>query len=248
MIRRPPRSTLFPYTTLFRSEDGNGDGREEVYVRTRELTLTLNPALGGAITELGYLGRDLDVGDVLARRPEIYHAEVRAGSRRDGGAGGETIHDVPAPKEARLQALLAYDEVRRGSLLGGWFDAGTTPLDPLSPRGRALLALPGEPPGCTTRAVGGAIAVTFTRGAEAPVSVEKAVTIREATVEVRYRLTAPAATPVAGRWAVQWNLALTAGGAPRRDPTPPRRPSPGSTSPERDAAGGGPLHARGCVR
>src|SRR2546426_3156920 len=29
MIRRPPRSTLFPYTTLFRSRDGGGerDGR-----------------------------------------------------------------------------------------------------------------------------------------------------------------------------------------------------------------------------
>src|SRR5256885_229533 len=78
----------------------------------------------------------------------------------------------------------------------------------------ALRGPRGEPLGCTTRAVGGAIAVTFTRGAEAPVSVEKAVTIREATVEVRYRLTAPAATPVAGRWAVQWNLALTAGDAP----------------------------------
>src|SRR3712207_7490320 len=25
MIRRPPRSTLFPYTTLFRSESGLGD-------------------------------------------------------------------------------------------------------------------------------------------------------------------------------------------------------------------------------
>src|SRR3989441_1403314 len=24
MIRRPPRSTLFPYTTLFRSKDGDG--------------------------------------------------------------------------------------------------------------------------------------------------------------------------------------------------------------------------------
>src|SRR2546426_8586710 len=24
MIRRPPRSTLFPYTTLFRSEEGDG--------------------------------------------------------------------------------------------------------------------------------------------------------------------------------------------------------------------------------
>src|SRR3712207_7635836 len=27
MIRRPPRSTLFPYTTLFRSEVGDGEGR-----------------------------------------------------------------------------------------------------------------------------------------------------------------------------------------------------------------------------
>src|SRR3989449_6479057 len=27
MIRRPPRSTLFPYTTLFRSRDGGGRGR-----------------------------------------------------------------------------------------------------------------------------------------------------------------------------------------------------------------------------
>src|SRR2546430_12249267 len=26
MIRRPPRSTLFPYTTLFRSRDRTGDG------------------------------------------------------------------------------------------------------------------------------------------------------------------------------------------------------------------------------
>src|SRR2546430_10293278 len=27
MIRRPPRSTLFPYTTLFRSQTGRADGR-----------------------------------------------------------------------------------------------------------------------------------------------------------------------------------------------------------------------------
>src|SRR2546426_4806336 len=28
MIRRPPRSTLFPYTTLFRSEPGHGEERD----------------------------------------------------------------------------------------------------------------------------------------------------------------------------------------------------------------------------
>src|SRR3712207_8185340 len=29
MIRRPPRSTLFPYTTLFRSPDGDEHGRRD---------------------------------------------------------------------------------------------------------------------------------------------------------------------------------------------------------------------------
>src|SRR2546427_5861361 len=33
MIRRPPRSTLFPYTTLFRSERGDGRLRDAVMRR-----------------------------------------------------------------------------------------------------------------------------------------------------------------------------------------------------------------------
>src|SRR5437660_3056048 len=32
MIRRPPRSTLFPYTTLFRSSDNDGEFRVRVRV------------------------------------------------------------------------------------------------------------------------------------------------------------------------------------------------------------------------
>src|SRR2546430_12939249 len=39
MIRRPPRSTLFPYTTLFRSVrsgDGNGDGPDAADRRVGE--------------------------------------------------------------------------------------------------------------------------------------------------------------------------------------------------------------------
>src|SRR3712207_7659878 len=31
MIRRPPRSTLFPYTTLFRSEDHRGMDQQRVH-------------------------------------------------------------------------------------------------------------------------------------------------------------------------------------------------------------------------
>src|SRR3712207_7651050 len=37
MIRRPPRSTLFPYTTLFRSYDLNGDGDLLVGLRVHEV-------------------------------------------------------------------------------------------------------------------------------------------------------------------------------------------------------------------
>src|SRR3712207_8252470 len=44
MIRRPPRSTLFPYTTLFRSQHGSGDGIEweDDMVEINKLTTTEN--------------------------------------------------------------------------------------------------------------------------------------------------------------------------------------------------------------
>src|SRR3712207_7426709 len=43
MIRRPPRSTLFPYTTLFRSDDG-GDEGDEV-----DVALEVRRPLGGLL-------------------------------------------------------------------------------------------------------------------------------------------------------------------------------------------------------
>src|SRR5256886_11890489 len=36
MIRRPPRSTLFPYTTLFRSQDDDADHEADVAGSSRE--------------------------------------------------------------------------------------------------------------------------------------------------------------------------------------------------------------------
>src|SRR5690349_23752746 len=44
MIRRPPRSTLFPYTTLFRSEFGLAGLDREVRLRGGDFRL---PAVGG---------------------------------------------------------------------------------------------------------------------------------------------------------------------------------------------------------
>src|SRR3712207_7983047 len=51
MIRRPPRSTLFPYTTLFRSDDA------------------LAPGIGRRLD--GWPNRDLNVGAIVALAPSL---------------------------------------------------------------------------------------------------------------------------------------------------------------------------------
>src|SRR2546426_8027020 len=56
MIRRPPRSTLFPYTTLFRSHVGVADG--------------LGDARGGHLAEEAHLTPESQLGDApLEVRP-----------------------------------------------------------------------------------------------------------------------------------------------------------------------------------
>src|SRR5262245_65282539 len=72
MTRRPPRSTLFPYTTLFRSSDPaplvvrGADGQAD--------TLTLDLAAGGAFTLLG--GSRFDAGAGEGDRFVIAGSEV----------------------------------------------------------------------------------------------------------------------------------------------------------------------------
>jgi alpha-amylase len=215
--------------TTCSSGDANGDGREEVRVRTGDLAVTIEPALGGALTEIGYLPKTLDVADVLARRPEAYHDQVRAESRRGDGAEVRTIHEAPAAKEAGLEEILAYDELRRASLLEAWFDDAAAPLDPLAPWPGARLVLARERLAWSVCEVarGVEVRLALPRDAGAPVGVDKVVSVHGATVGARYRLRATAGG-AKGRWAVQWNLALTAGDAPGRYLTLPGRPSLGS--------------------
>src|SRR3712207_8236446 len=59
MIRRPPRSTLFPYTTLFRSFlDRYGTSLEDV-VREACATDSVHAEEGGTNEAAGYLGASL---------------------------------------------------------------------------------------------------------------------------------------------------------------------------------------------
>src|SRR5690348_17464988 len=53
MLRRPPRSTLFPYTTLFRSRGVRDSGRLEHGVILKRTALTVKRGRGGCLPAAG---------------------------------------------------------------------------------------------------------------------------------------------------------------------------------------------------
>src|SRR3712207_8131954 len=76
MIRRPPRSTLFPYTTLFRSRFGR---------RQQGLAVLQQPAEGRAVNGRAAFAavRVPAAADVLGRRAQRAAAGRAAGEERD---------------------------------------------------------------------------------------------------------------------------------------------------------------------
>src|SRR2546426_6388233 len=80
MIRRPPRSTLFPYTTLFRSRDGSDvdRGHGKLLDRPREGSPLLAALqLSRADADLHAARRRPDV-DTSSRRSEEHTSELQS--------------------------------------------------------------------------------------------------------------------------------------------------------------------------
>src|SRR2546427_11676513 len=97
MIRRPPRSTLFPYTTLFRSPSS---ARAYEVLRTRaRLRVLMTPVMGSLIAAAGALWIAVIMWDafeaiVLPRRVTRRLRPARMFYRmtwRGGGGGGPRL-------------------------------------------------------------------------------------------------------------------------------------------------------------
>lgn len=201
-------------------EDLNGDGRAEVLIRTPALTLTLQPEAGGSLTEIAYAPKALDLADVLARRPEAYHSRIKAAGPAEAPRESvKTIHERVAVKEPGLGDLLGYDRFRRACLLDGLFPE-TGELDPLHPWDRAVIVFGDRPMEHLIRRSEGKVSIVFSSDNPDgwPLLVEKTVGVQEkgAELSVAYRLRWGGTSRFSGRWAVQWNLALTGGDAPDR--------------------------------
>src|SRR2546430_16501473 len=123
MIRRPPRSTLFPYTTLFRSLDGVnvlwGTGMEHADALARY-------AMPGRVVIRGFFDpmtvpyRAADV--VVARAGAMTVAELCAWGKTSilvplpSAAAGHQTNNAPALGEAGAAILLAERDLTADSL------------------------------------------------------------------------------------------------------------------------------------
>ena len=214
--------------------DVDGDGQAEVAVRTRSLGVLMRPARGGSLTELAWMGGEVDVADVLTRRPEAYHRQVEERPRESLPGEAKTIHSAPAVKEAGLTALLRYDRFRRAVLLDGLFPPanGREPLDPLDPWDAAWVTVGERSLDHEVKASPREVAVlcSLLRPDGRPMALQKSLIVAadDSAVTAGYRLRWEGEEPLDARWAVQCNLALSAGDAPGRYFRVAGRPSLGS--------------------
>src|SRR3712207_3092116 len=134
MIRRPPRSTLFPYTTLFRSifilmaqkrESAIAELREELGLQVNlrieeEVTKTLQ-LVTGLYTRLGHvMGADPELHDMLGPldiasiERELLEQIAAAAATRRGKAGRRSadMRVEPAPQAIVELASIAAEQDR----------------------------------------------------------------------------------------------------------------------------------------
>src|SRR3712207_8919111 len=73
MIRRPPRSTLFPYTTLFRSEDAGPGPSEQIIIVTGAARAPILTAEGAKVV---IEARAIEGPDRKSTRLNSSHANI----------------------------------------------------------------------------------------------------------------------------------------------------------------------------
>ncbi len=222
--------------------DFDRDGSPEVLASTDLFNLYLDAGEGGTLFELDFKPRRFNLVDTLTRRPEAYHATVRAmaeeaarqaGEPSPGEGGGrvDTIHRLVRAKEKGLERWLHYDKYRRACLVDHFFPPETTlhrfctcdyhelgdfvsrPYrHQVAPGAELLITLWRD--GLVRAAAGG----TGPSPAVVPVRVEKVLRLLPGSPEIRvsYRITNHGHHRLVACFGVEFNFSFLAGSAPDR--------------------------------
>ncbi|MGA2090003.1 MAG: alpha-amylase/4-alpha-glucanotransferase domain-containing protein [Endomicrobiales bacterium] len=111
----------------FRTADSDCDGNNEILYESKTQNLYFAPFSGGTLYEWDIIGSQVNLLNVLSRRPEAYHQRLReflAHPPQDA-QGVKTIHDLVKVKEQNLDQYLHYDWHRRVSLIDHFLHPAT---------------------------------------------------------------------------------------------------------------------------
>lgn len=109
----------------WRQADLDLDGRFENEFWGNPFHIFVKPSSGGAIVELDHLPSSRNIMDVLARRPESYHAPEAEGTAGEG----KSIHEISKKLPPGAEELTRYDWHPRYSLLDHFLHPETKPDD-----------------------------------------------------------------------------------------------------------------------
>jgi alpha-amylase len=201
------------------------DGQEELRLSSTRLSALISPRRGGHLFELDWSGGDFNLTDVLTRRFEAYHLEIRERLDR-GAADGETdrsvsIHDLQRQALPEHGDHLVYDRAPLESLVdhlvpGDWkvedLWRGQLPSEIAFRKGEYRTARSGRPGRVKLRRASQV-------GGRGPVELCKTVEVRNGGLHVDYRLHNRGPEPVSFTFGVEFNLgadfALPGGGQAR---------------------------------
>ncbi len=98
--------------------DLNCDGVNDVVISNKALSVILDPARGGCISEISVKNKAFNITNFINRQPEAYHEKLKVASLADAPPSGSTsIHDAVITKEEGLEKHLVYDWYRHGSFI-----------------------------------------------------------------------------------------------------------------------------------
>jgi len=207
--------------------DRDCDGVAEAELRAPAMVLTIDPGDGGSVVEWDWRRAQVNLVNVLTRRPEAYHRLLHDTSRSgDHTSEGtvETIHSARVRvKESGLERFLHYDWYRRASFIDHALGPDTT-LDAFY---RCQYGEAGDfvnqPYRATLRRDREAIHLLLVRdgqvwtdGEPRPVRIEKQYTLLRRTPQLAlaYRISATDARPLRCTFGMETNWALTDPDAP----------------------------------
>lgn len=205
--------------------DYDCEGTEETLYDNAQVAAVIRPAAGGTITEFDGKGIGHNFCDLIARRPEGYHAQLAAaakpGKKSEEGEGAKSIHDMVRAKESGLERALHYDAIAPALLVDRFPSR--------RPTARALQAGTIVDRGDFA---GGAYSVEHYRSApltivvmrrdgrvgKRPVRVEKSVAFHDESADmiVGYAVTALDDAPLTGCFCVELAYTMSAGTEPDR--------------------------------